>query len=66
MVADREREGTQMSAVDIVGVLQGIGLFLVLVGVFWLLVNFGFYLRGMGAPPGGTAATGGSPPQRSQ
>ncbi len=37
-----------MSAADIVSVLQGIGLFLVLVGVFWLLVNFGFYLRGLG------------------
>lgn len=43
-----------MSAADIVGVLQGIGLFLVLVGVFWLLVNFGFYLRGLGVPCAGS------------
>jgi hypothetical protein len=31
-----------MTATDIVSVLQRIGLFLVLVGVIWLLVNFGF------------------------
>jgi hypothetical protein len=41
-----------MTATDIVSVLQRIGLFLVLVGVIWLLVNFGFYLRGLIAPEG--------------
>ena len=55
-----------MSAADIVSVLQGIGLFLVLVGVFWLLVNFGFYLRGLGVSSSAapTAAAGASSPPR--
>jgi hypothetical protein len=56
-----------MTAADIVSVLQGIGLFLVLVGVFWLLVNFGFYLRGLiapAAPAAPPAATGASSPPR--
>lgn len=55
-----------MTAADIVSVLQGIGLFLVLVGVFWLLVNFGFYLRGLIAPAAAAppAAGGTSSPPR--
>lgn len=38
------------SAEDIVNVLQGIGLFLILIGVFWLGVNFAFYLSYLGIP----------------
>jgi len=57
---------TETTAQAIVNLLTGLGLFLVLIGVAYLLYSFGNYIGRTGASAAGGAATGtgaSSPPR---
>ncbi|MBI3329520.1 MAG: hypothetical protein HYZ81_22805 [Nitrospinae bacterium] len=57
---------TEATATAIVNLLTGLGLFLVLLGIAYLLYSFGSYISRTGAPPAAppAAGAGGSSPPR--